>query len=225
MSVVLPVPPHRVIRAALFAVVCVGVAAVLHGAADGCQVSWQGIGIGVPGVWLVACAGLGRERSGPTLTAGLGAMQLGLHYLFAHVCITTSAAATLAVTAAPATTATPSMPMPGMPGMGMTPHAAAPGFNAFTMFCAHAIAVILCGWWLRQGERDFFALCRIVATLAATPLRRLTDAVALLGRLVLVGRYALPRILMLCFDGLKRRRTPVLTAVSFRGPPVLAVCA
>src|SRR5258708_27082566 len=86
MAVVLPVPPHRAIRAALFAVICVGVAATLHGTADGCRVSWTGIALGLPPIWLAACAGLGRERSGPALTAGLGAAQVGLHYLFAHVC-------------------------------------------------------------------------------------------------------------------------------------------
>jgi hypothetical protein len=186
--------------------------------ADGCQVSWRAVGLGLPAVWLLACAGLGTERSGTTLTAGLGAMQVGLHYLFAHVCATTAAATA-------AMTTTPAASMPDMPNMAMTPQSLDPRFTVFTMFCAHALAVIVCGWWLGQGERDFFALCRAIATLAAAPLRRLTDAVVLLSRLVLTGRYALPRACVPSVDGLKRRRTPLLTTVSFRGPPVLVVCA
>ena len=223
MSVVLHVPPHRAIRAALFAVVCVGVAAVLHGAADGCQVSWTGIGLGLAPVWLAACAGLGRERSGPALGAGLGAAQVGLHYLFAHFCVTV---ATTAASTAAATTVTISMPaMSDMPGMTL-PQATSPDMRTIGMFAAHGLAVAVCGWWLRQGERDFFALCRAVAALAAAPLHRLTDAVAALSALTYVesrSRHDVPRTASaLPFDGIRRRRTPVFTTLTFRGPPVAA---
>ena len=217
MSVVLHVPPHRAIRAALFAVVCVGVAAVLHGAADGCQVSWTGIGLGLAPVWLAACAGLGGERSGPTLTAGLGAAQVGLHYLFAHFCVAAAAATT-----ATASTVTFTLSMPDMPNMTL-PQSADAHARALGMFAAHALAVAVCGWWLRQGERDFFALCRAVAALAAAPLRRLTDAIAVLSGLARVGTYDVPRaVRALPFTGFRQRRTPLLTSVTFRGPPVFA---
>lgn len=211
--------PHRAIRAALFAVICVGVAAVLHGMADGSRPSWLDVAVGIPVVWLAAWPTLGRERSGLELTTGLGAAQVGLHYLFTYLC---------AATNAPHTTATPTPPvmafsMPGMPGMDMSPASSHPSGTA--MFAAHALAVLICGWWLRQGERDFFALCRVVAALFAAPLRRLADAIAALCALACVGTqdddvprraYALPN------DGLRQRRTPLLTSVTFRGPPVLA---
>ena len=216
MSLVLPVPQHRVIRAALFAVVCVGVAALLHGVAGGCQVSWTGIGLGLPPVWLAACAGLGSERSGPTLTAGLGTAQVGLHYLFAHLCAAAAAGTTAAVT-----TVT-SMSMPGMPSMAVSQQDAQ--VRTLAMFGAHALAVVICGWWLRQGERDFFALCRAVAALAAAPLRRLAEAVATLCALTPArDTYDAPRAAFAApSGGLRRRRTPVLTTLTFRGPPVLA---
>jgi hypothetical protein len=217
MSVVLPVPSHRAIRAALFAVVCVGVATLLHGMAGGCQVSWTGIGLGLPPIWLAACAGLGRERSGPTLTVGLGAAQVALHYLFAHLCPVAAAGATAA-----STTTTVALSMPGMPNMPM-PQPANQDVRTIGMFAAHALAVVICGWWLRQGERDFFALCRAVAALVAAPLHRLADAIAVLSGLARVEGYDVPRIAYaLRFDGLRHRRTPLLTSVTFRGPPVFA---
>src|SRR5438445_8944927 len=83
---VVPSPLMRAARAALFAVVCVGVGATLHTAADGCHVSSLGIALGLLGASALGYAGLGRERNGPTLTAGLGAAQLGLHYLFTVTC-------------------------------------------------------------------------------------------------------------------------------------------
>ena len=217
MSAVLPVPPHRAIRAALFAVVCVGVAALLHGMAGGCQVSWTGIGLGLPPIWLVAYAGLGHERSGPTLTVGLGVAQVGLHYLFTHLCTVAVAAATTT-----STTTIVTLSMPGMPNMPM-PQQANQDVRTVGMFAAHALAVVICGWWLRQGERDFFALCRAVAALVAAPLHRLADAIAALSGLARVEGYDVPRIVYaLSFDGLRHRRTPLLTSVTFRGPPVFA---
>jgi len=94
------------------------------------------------------------------------------------------------------------------------------------MFAAHVLAVLVCGWWLRQGERDFFALCRVVAALFAAPLHRLADAIAALSALARVSSSSssdVPhRFHGLADDGLRQRRTPLLTAVTFRGPPVLA---
>lgn len=216
-------PPHRAIRAALFAVVCVGVAAVLHSMADGARPTWLELAAGIPAVWLVAWPTLGRERSGLELTAGLGAAQIGLHYLFTTLCAVTATQLRHPV----ATSSTPSTPlalsMPDMPSMGMSGAASHPSGAA--MFAAHVLAVLVCGWWLRQGERDFFALCRVVAALFAAPLDRLADAIAALCALARVssndddvprGYYGVPD------DGLRQRRTPLLTAVTFRGPPVLA---
>jgi hypothetical protein len=219
-------PLHRVIRAALFAIVCVGVAAVLHGAADGSRPTWLDVAVGVPVIWLAAWPTLGRERSGFELTAGLGAAQIGLHYLFTYLC-TFSAAPHSATPLSPAAMAAS---MPGMTNMddmsSTTMHP--PGA---TMFVAHVLAVGVCGWWLRQGERDFFALCHVVAALFAAPLRWLADAIVALYALARVstdststdGDVLRRRRSHRVPDGrLRLRRTPLLTTVTFRGPPVLA---
>jgi len=216
-------PPHRAIRAALFAVVCVSVAAVLHGAAGGARPSWLEIAVGIPAVWLVTWPTLGSERSGLELTSGLGAAQVGLHYLFTYLCAATAAQHHAAGTSAALATPPFAMSMPDMPNMAMPGAASHPSGAA--MFAAHVLAVLVCGWWLRQGERDFFALCRVVAALFAAPLWRLADAITALCALACVNSdnddvprsfYGLPD------DGLRQRRTPLLTSVTFRGPPVLA---
>lgn len=216
MSVVPHPSPHRAIRATLFAVICVGMAAVLHSLADGCEPTWPEVGLGLPAVWLAAWPTLGRERSGLELTAGLGTAQVGLHYLFTYVYAASGAPYT-------ATASPPTMSgMPSMADMSMPPvntHQ-----SAIAMFAAHALAVVVCGWWLRQGERDFFALCRVVAALAAAPLYWLTDVIAALHALARPGKPDdIPRPAYGPLgDGLRRRRTPLLTSVTFRGPPVLA---
>lgn len=213
-----PVPPAphpsnravRAVRAALFAAVCVGVGATLHGAAGGCPATWTGVGLGLPLVWLAAWVGLAGERSWTALTVGLGAAQFGLHLLFAAF---ESGAATAHATAAA---------MPDMPGMAMPSHPSAYS-TALTMITAHALAVVVCGWWLGQGERDFFAVCRAAGALGAAPVRRLAEAVAALAAVACSGVYVVPRYYRLAQRrSVKRRATPVLTTLTFRGPPVVA---
>lgn len=190
---------------------------MLHGMADGCRPSWSGVAIGMPLVWLLAWPTLGRERSGLELTAGLGAAQVGLHYLFAYVCTAGGVPHTVSASTTPV-----AISMPYMPNMDMSPGAGHP--SGVAMFAAHALAVVICGWWLRQGERDFYALWRVVAALFAEPLHRLADAVAALCALARIGTDdGVPRRRdTLHNDGLRQRRTPLLTSVTFRGPPVLA---
>ena len=207
--------PHRAARAALFAVVCVGVGATLHGAAGGCHPTWAAIGLALPAVWSAAWLGLAQERSWLALTAGLGIAQIGLHLLF------TSFDAGAAAAHATATGALTGAAMPSMPGMAMAqpnPYSA-----ALAMITAHALAVVVCGWWLGQGERDFFALCRAAGALAAAPLHRLAEAIVVLAAVARFGAYRVPRADRAAQnDNLGPRPTPLLTALTFRGPPVVA---
>jgi len=198
----------RAARAALFAVVCVGVGATLHTAADGCHVNTLGVTLGLLGASALGYAGLGRERNGPTLTAGLGAAQLGLHYLFA---------ATSAMT--PGATAMHSMP--NMPDAMTMP---VPGAHLSTtaMLLAHTLAVAASGWWLRCGEREFFALCRAAAVLAAEPLRRLLVAATLLATGIGTPAPARRRFPVRRTPVPRRPGLPLLTTLTFRGPPVAA---
>lgn len=207
-----PGPLLRAVRAALFAAVCVGVGATLHTAADGCHVSPLGLVLGLLGASALGYAGLGSERGGPALTAGLGAGQVGLHYLFAATCT---------YTAPPDAAAMRSMP--NMPAtMTMTMPAGGAHLSTTAMLLAHTLAVVVCGWWMRHGEREAFALCRAAAVLAAAPLRRLLAVAAVLAAEPHAPAAA-PRNFPVCRGQAPRRRgLPLLTALTFRGPPVAA---
>ena len=130
----------RALRAALFALVCVGAGTGLHQFADGCAPGLTGPALALPVLWLAAYGLAGRERSAVFVTLALGVAQLGLHVELGLFC--------------------PKTPMmPGMPGY-------AAGHGTAAMVAAHAVAVAVCGWWLGRGERGFFELCRAAATLA-----------------------------------------------------------
>jgi hypothetical protein len=216
-----PHSPHRAVRAALFAVVCVGVGATLHHAAGGCVTDWAAIGLALCVVWVSAWAGLAGERSWPALTAWLATAQLALHVLFTYADAGMSRVHTAAAAAAAIHSATP---MPGMPGMaGMAQPQPAPYAAALTMITGHALAAVVCGWWLGQGERDFFALCRVVGALSAPPLQSVRRATAVLIAIRLFGVYEVPRRCGTTrHDGVKQQPEPLLTAVTFRGPPSFA---
>jgi hypothetical protein len=135
----------RALRAALFALVCVGAGAGLHQAANGCSPGLTGPALALPIVWLAAYGLAAKERSALVVTLALGVAQLGLHVELGWFC--------------------PKSPMmPGMPGM---PGYLGASHGALAMLLAHVVAVLICGWWLGRGERDFFDLCRAVARLAA----------------------------------------------------------
>jgi hypothetical protein len=131
----------RALRAALFALVCVGTGTELHRLANGSDPTWVGPMLALPITWLAAYGLARKERSSWTVTVALGVAQLGLHVELGWFC--------------------PKV-MPGMPGY-------APGddHGMSAMVLAHVVAVVVCGWWLGRGERSFFDLCRAVALLVA----------------------------------------------------------
>ncbi|MBR7829213.1 hypothetical protein KDK95_23095 [Actinospica sp. MGRD01-02] len=131
----------RAFRAALFALVCVGTGTELHRLANGSDPGWVGPMLALPIVWLAAYGFAHKERSPLTVTAALGLGQLGLHVELGWFCPKT---------------------MPGMPG-----YAAGTDHGAAAMILAHALAVLVGGWWLGSGERGFFDLCRAVGLLVA----------------------------------------------------------
>ena len=149
----------RALRAALFASVCVGTGTTLHLWADGCSPGMTGPALALPAVWLAAFGLAGRERSPRFVTAVLAVAQLCLHLELGLFCSPSTAAGV----------------MPDMPGMSQmqdapgattaTGHAVGHGMAA--MVLAHAVAVVICGWWLGRGEKCFFELCRAAAFLAA----------------------------------------------------------
>jgi hypothetical protein len=214
---VVPGPLVRAVRAALFAVVCVSVSAAVHSAAGGCPMDVGSAAVGLLAITVVAYAGLGRERRGLTLTLGLGASQVGLHYLFEAM---NSAGTGVSPSAMPTM---PPMPgMPGMPSMMAMPTPNAPHPSATAMLLAHAIAVLVCGWWLRRGERDFFALGRTAAVLAAEPLRRLLAVAALFASALPTPAAPSRKTPARRTASIRPLASSLLSSLAFRGPPVAA---
>ncbi|MFE7751263.1 hypothetical protein [Streptomyces sp. NPDC057428] len=72
----------RLLRTAVFTAVCVVLAAAGHGMAAGTSVSGWPLAAGFTGVFAVAAALAGRERTLLSITAALAAGQVALHVLF-----------------------------------------------------------------------------------------------------------------------------------------------
>jgi hypothetical protein len=204
----------RTARAAVFAAVCVGISAAGHGWMSGMTITPTGLAIGATAVLAVAYLAAGRERHWPGITATLLAGEIGLHELF---CPTSMAEAT--------------MPNPGitaMPGMAGMPDMATHGSGTWLdglvhgtagMVAAHAAAGLVCGWWLRIGERAAFELLRLLTSTVIARIRRLlaTDATAPLPArrrgLMSVVDVRPPDAGIILRDCVVRRGPPMVTAV------------
>ncbi|WP_440555087.1 hypothetical protein ACSP97_29630 [Streptomyces sp. SCPE 10] len=132
-------PAVRGLRAAVFAAVCVLLAAAGHGLAMGRMPSPRCDGAGFLAVFVLGWALGGRERSGPGIGAVMLLTQAGLHAGF-------DAARTGAG-------------MPGMPGMAEPAHPLAHAT------AAHLLAALAASWWLRRGEAALWSLLRRTAGL------------------------------------------------------------
>ncbi|MET8248908.1 hypothetical protein ABZV31_33750 [Streptomyces sp. NPDC005202] len=168
-------PAVRGLRAAVFAAVCVLLAAAGHGLAMGDMPPLWADGAGFIGVFVTGWLLGGRERSLPGIGAAMLATQAGLH---------------LAFHAARPRTGTPGMQtMPSMPsmasmsahGMPMTSAHAMASMHAHAMVAphghataalthphaltpyavaAHVLAALVASWWLRRGEAALWSLLR-----------------------------------------------------------------
>ncbi|MFD4551226.1 hypothetical protein [Streptomyces sp. NPDC058466] len=127
----------RSLRAAVFAVLCVLLAAGGHGLATGEAPPLWADGVGLLAVFAVGCLLGGRERSLLGIGGGMLATQAGLHLGFEA--------------------ARPRMAM-HMHGAHMMPahaHAMTPHATV-----AHVAAALLATWWLRRGEAALWSLLR-----------------------------------------------------------------
>ncbi|MFD7000051.1 hypothetical protein ACFWA5_28225 [Streptomyces mirabilis] len=183
----------RTVRAAVFAVVCVLLAALGHVMMSGGTVPWWALGasgavIGGAG-WCLA----GRERGLPLIVSAVVAAQAVLHSVFSLA----QASGSLGVWGAAASVFTGhdmnSMPTGPMSMSSVSPnsvpmdstrmdamdmgamdhlgHAADGTSSPLGMLAAHLLAALLCGLWLAHGERAVFRVLRALAGLLAAPLR------------------------------------------------------
>ncbi|MFF1721517.1 hypothetical protein [Streptomyces sviceus] len=128
----------RSVRAGVFAVSCVLLAAAGHALATGTVPAvWVQVAAVVP-VFAAGCLLGGRERSLAGIGSAMGAVQGGLHFVF-HSAQPHRAAMVMH-----------GMPMTHGHAHAMTPHATA----------AHAGAALVLTWWLRRGEAAVWSLLR-----------------------------------------------------------------
>ncbi len=180
----------RVLRAALFAAVCIALAAMGHSFISGhdlpVAVLLPAFAATAGAAWLAGA----RRRGGFLIGTGLIAAQGALHLLFAG--------------ARPHGTAASSSPHThhdglagSLPGDAMSADSTAfdtltvgataadstatglLGHSTAGMLAAHLLAAALCALWLARGEAAFFRLAAAVTALAFTPLRLLLAVTAL----------------------------------------------
>lgn len=130
-------PAVRSLRAAVFAVLCVLLAAGGHLLATGQAPPLWAEGAGLLAVFAAGCPLGGRERSLPGIAGAMLVAQAGLHLGFE------AAGPRMAMTM-------PGMHMAQPSAHALTPHATA----------AHVAAALLATWWLRRGEAALWSLLR-----------------------------------------------------------------
>ncbi|MFF5497061.1 hypothetical protein [Streptomyces aquilus] len=229
----------RTVRAAVFAAVCVLLAALGHVLMSGRHVPAWALACGTLLTGAAAWCLAGRERGLPTVVGLAVAAQTALHegFSLAQPMVAEPGVAGVSGMAGAGDMGAmhmgsahrgPTGPMGSMDSMGpMDPlpmdsahigpmHMDSMGFLDMAhmgagMLAAHLLAALLCGLWLAYGERAAFRLLRAVAGWLAAPLRLLLALPAPMHR-VRTGR---PRR--------RSERAPRLLllshAITTRGPP------
>jgi hypothetical protein len=181
-----PSPTLCAARAGVFAALCVLVGALGHDAFSVGAIPVWALVVGGGVTFLVVRPLTLRERGLPTILVLMGAVQVGLHQLFAAAQHKNSAAMQMA------------MPPRGAYWCGHTEPAgvtqamhnvagAAPSQHSMTtgMWAAHVVAALVAAWWLRRGEAAVWSLARSLGLALITPLVLLVAA--------LVRQWARPR--------------------------------
>lgn len=163
----------RAVRAAVFAAVCVLLAALGHLMMSGSPVPGWLLLVAVLATGATTWCLTGRERGLPLVVALAVGTQTVLHTSFS-----------LSQGSAPDATHMPmSMPLhsTGMEGMDMSMSGGtgpldhllpAPfGTASLGMLAAHLLAALLCGLWLAHGERAAFRILRALGGWLVAPLR------------------------------------------------------
>ncbi|MFG2790968.1 hypothetical protein [Streptomyces sp. NPDC048419] len=215
----------RTLRAAVFAAVCVLLAALGHVMMSGTDVpAWAlaaaAIVTGGAG-WCLA----GRERGLPLIVTVVVAAQTALHSAFSLAQSATggtdsmSSMNSMSMAQMDATHMSmahmdmdmgmgmASMPGSGdMGGMGQS----AGGSWSFGMLAAHLLAALLCGLWLAYGERAAFRILRALVGWLTAPLRLL---------LALPDTPDRPRVRARRRRSARAPRLLLVHAITSRGPP------
>ncbi|MDX3450884.1 hypothetical protein PV396_02815 [Streptomyces sp. ME02-8801-2C] len=172
----------RTLRAAVFAAVCVLLAALGHVLMSGSTVAWWTLAAGALATGGAGWCLTGRERGLPLVVGVVVVAQGALHSAFSFTQgVGLGAGMGMGPDAA-------GMPMDAMDmahagngmGMGMGAGADHPAHlghgldvlsSSYGMLAAHTLAALLCGLWLAYGERAAFRILRAAAGRLAAPLR------------------------------------------------------
>lgn len=198
-------PVLRAPRAAVFAAVCVLLAAVGHALASHAGLPAATVAQAWCAVFAAAYLAAGRERSIAGIGVFLWCAQGVLHPWFQAVQIEHPGARCVSVVQVSSGLDVPQMCGATMPSWAV---------NAL-MLGLYALMALVCAWWLRRGEAAVYALARVVLEFG----RALVDfAVLLLGLSPLATPYRQARLR-------RERRGPRLPAAGVflpvvrRGPP------
>ncbi|GEC02997.1 hypothetical protein SSP24_06520 [Streptomyces spinoverrucosus] len=180
----------RTVRAAVFAAVCVLLAALGHVLMSGHHVPWWALATGAAVTGAAGWGLAGRERGLPLIVTVVVTAQTALHSAFSvaqsatagqDAVHTHTGAMGHDMSAMPMGAAhMSSMPMGSththsMDAMDLGPtggmSSVMDGSSSFGMLAAHLLAALLCGLWLAHGERAAFRILRAVAGWLAAPLR------------------------------------------------------
>lgn len=164
----------RTVRAAVFAAVCVLLAALGHDMMSGSHVPVWALGAGAVVTGAVGWCSAGRERGLPLIVTVVVAAQGALHWGFSL------AQSVFGSTHSAGMGDMASMPMGSMDvtrvgsmDLGHMGHSMGGGSSSFGMLVAHLIAALLTGLWLAYGEKAAFRILRAAAGWLAAPLRLL----------------------------------------------------
>ncbi|NEC91159.1 hypothetical protein [Streptomyces sp. SID12501] len=214
----------RTLRAAVFAAVCVLLAALGHALMSGATVAWWTLAAGALVTGGAGWCLTGRERGLPLVVGVVVVAQGALHSAFSLTRSASTGTGTGTGTGS-ADTAMDSMDMAHTgtsTGTGMDMGAGVGRLtrgghgmdvlsSSYGMLAAHTLAALLCGLWLAYGERAAFRILRAVAGRLAAPLRLALALPATPDRprphLRRGGSDRAPRLL------------PLVHAITSRGPP------
>lgn len=185
-------PVLPTLRAAIFTAVCLGLGAGAHRAMSDSPIPVWALVVGGVGAYVAARYAAGRgERGLLTIVGLMGGLQVAFHLLFSYA--QGLAAASSASAAMPGTSMPAGMQMPAGASMAGMPVAASPVTMAATMHMSvamlvgHAVAALVCAFWLRRGEAAVHAVIRsalvrldglwIVVVVAAPPVDRVQRTV------------------------------------------------
>ncbi|WP_063794050.1 hypothetical protein [Streptomyces graminilatus] len=167
----------RTLRAAVFAAVCVLLAALGHVLMSGSAVAWWTLAAGALVTGGVGWCLTGRERGLPLVVGVVVVAQGALHSVFSLTRSAGTGTGRGTGSAGMAMDSMNSMDSMGMAHMAHGVHMAhgAHGMDvlssSYGMLAAHTLAALLCGLWLAHGERAAFRILRAVAGRLIAPLR------------------------------------------------------